>query len=206
MYAAKRNTILCACVCARACACVRAHICAHSLKLYVYHVSARVTLQVVFNVAKHIHGGLGWGTAVVAPVPDEEAYLKHAVLHGKAEQLLADEGEASAALAKQMLTRCLAYYESVTPHWICSQRKSRCLQQLGQAECRLPKGLAAAEARFHAGMRAAQKELGANHEITRRSTWQVCEHTHIHPTQPCMHAVFATGLMHVHPLPLAANL
>ncbi len=72
-------------------------------------------------------------------------------------------------LAKQMLERCLAYYESVGPHWLCSPRKSRTMQLLGLC-VNVLEGSEAAEKVLLEGKRAATRELGPTHRGALQST------------------------------------
>lgn len=103
-------------------------------------------------------GGLGWGTARTAPVPDEEAYNDHAVMQLEAEDALSD---GDLAEAKELAARCIAYFGQLGPHWLGSPRRVRSL---------LIKALCASEpeeagAVLLEAKRAAQRELGPTHPM-----------------------------------------
>ncbi len=120
----------------------------------------------VYHVARHLPGGLGWGTAAVVPVRDEEAYRKHVALQDRAEGLLPSENASESQLALQMLRRCVTYYESVGPHWLCSVRKYRVKRLLWSVTPPVEHPLQAiAELR-----RAASKELGPQHKMSMELT------------------------------------
>ncbi len=125
--------------------------------------------RVVADVAEMLPDGLGWGTTTTLPV-DEEAYNRHCVMLTKA-SVLSNTRECL-PLAKEMLTRCVAYFDSVGPHWLCSPRKVCALKLLaictGNEE-----GPAAAQPLLADAKRVAQRELGANHEATLDVAWQV---------------------------------
>lgn len=159
--------------------------------------------QTARNIAAHLPGGLGWGTASLAPVPDEEAFNKHVVLQERAKGLMF---EAQYKLAKAMLERCLAYYVTLGPHWLASPRKARCREFIGLCEAKMTRDIAAAEPYMLEAKRTAQKELGPTHRCTLLAIWQVCarsirhtnEHTHtnVHAIQApyapcCVMMVFA---------------
>ncbi len=123
--------------------------------------------QMVTNVATHLVGGLGWGSTVVAPVPDEAAYNKHAMVQYKAEGMI-QEGHYK--LAKDILQRCVAFYDTLGLHWLGTPRKARCMQLIGACVCEL-EGAEAALPLVRESKRFAQQELGAEHRVTLQCTW-----------------------------------
>ncbi len=123
--------------------------------------------QLVLGIAQQLPGGLGWGSAVVAPVPDEEAYNRNAFLMTKATHA-ASQGHYK--LAGDMLKRCVAYYETLGCHWLGSPRKVHCMDLLAEWEMK-EKGPVAAEPLILQAKRTALRELGPNHEATLTITW-----------------------------------
>lgn len=110
---------------------------------------------------------------------DEEAYNRHCVMQAKAKAMLIQGAKANAALAKAMLDRCMAYFESAGPHWLASARKARtaeCLAACAIALDGVAAGVATAEALLLNAMRTAQRELGPTHRVTARITWWVGFH------------------------------
>ncbi len=132
--------------------------------------------KLVTVLAQHLPGGLGWGSTVVAPVPDEEGYNRHAVMQAKADDLI--QQMQYPKLAQDMLQRCVAYYAGLGQHWIGTARKVRCFSHL--AVCAMQReGPQGAEPHFLTAKRTAQKELGMKHPLTLEMVWEV-RHTHTH--------------------------
>ncbi len=129
--------------------------------------------RVVYNVARHLPGGLGWGTAAVAPMPDEQAYHRHVVLQGQGEQVLmahmatasAGGDDAQKQLAVQQLQRCVAFYESVGQHWLCTPRLLHTKRLLQLAN---PVDVVKTTAQAR---REAQRLVGPGHKLTLEITW-----------------------------------
>ncbi len=94
--------------------------------------------RVVFELVQQLPGGLGWGSTVVAPVPDEEAYYQHVVLQAQSDRAF-EQGHFK--LCIDMLKRCVAYFDTLGQHWLGMPRKVYALRQIavcvGRAECRL---------------------------------------------------------------------
>ncbi len=84
--------------------------------------------QLVTDIALQLPDGLGWGTAVVRRLVDEQLYNRHAVMISQATQLFT---EGHFKQAKSMFQRCVAYCTSLGPHWLGSQRKLACMQYYG---------------------------------------------------------------------------
>ncbi len=123
--------------------------------------------QIVTELAQQIPGGLGWGSAVVAPVPDEESYLRHVVMQAKGCDALS---AGHYKLAKDMYQRCATYYETLGPHWLATPRKIACKQALAECACGLD-GLAACEEMLLDTKRTALRELGPTNPATLDITW-----------------------------------
>ncbi len=121
-------------------------------------------------MAKHLPGGLGWGTAVVAPVPDEDTYNKYAILQRKGQEMLDSR---KYERAKDMLERCLSYYDGFDPHWLISPRKARTRSLLGVTLYYKDRDAQAVEPILLEAKKTAQKELGPAHRATLGSIWQV---------------------------------
>ncbi len=118
--------------------------------------------QIVTDIAQQLPGGLGWGSTVVAPVPDEEAFNRHAVMHSKANSLF-EQGHHK--LAADMLTRCVAYYDMLGQHWLGTARRLRCLRDLAVLS-RSSNGPDTSLQLLRDVKRACKRELGATHELT----------------------------------------
>ncbi len=123
--------------------------------------------QLTAQLAQQLPGGLGWGSTVIAPVPDEESYNRHVVLQYQGYKT-ACQGQYG--LAKDMLTRCVAYFDSVGPHWLATPRKYRCKQLIGMCISET-EGHASAEAYYREAKRGARQELGPTHELTIDFMW-----------------------------------
>lgn len=123
--------------------------------------------RTVTNVAKHLPGGLGWGAAVVAPLADDEAYNKHAVLQNKAAKVLLEHNY---ELGQKMLERCVSFYASVGPHWLCTPRKVLCKSMLGFVAARVGSPEDSEPLELNA-KRTAQRELGKEHKVTLHAMW-----------------------------------
>ncbi len=123
-------------------------------------------LQLVTDIALQVPRELGIGLTV-APVPDEEAYNRHLHLHSRARNLrnVAAEQPDQLKLAKDMLERCVAYYETLGQHWLASSCKFHCLISVGFCISVL-EGSDVAERFLAASKRAAQRELGRTHECS----------------------------------------
>ncbi len=116
--------------------------------------------QVVTEVAQQLPGGPGWGSTVVAPVPDMEAYDRHVMLQEQA-RAMETRTDRATQLATQMLTQCMAFYESMGPHWLACGRKAKCKLMasfFAEPERRLE---AVREAK-----RLAESELGREHPVS----------------------------------------
>ncbi len=87
--------------------------------------------EVAMAAAQQLPGGLGWGSTVVAPVPDEAAYRSHVLLQAEAESLARRLSDVPRARA--MLDRCVSYFGSLGPHWLATPRKAKC--KLWLARC-----------------------------------------------------------------------
>ncbi len=146
-------------------------------------------------LAGELPGGLGWALCSLAPL-DEDAYSRHAVMQSKAQGILnavcskgvlavpcgiEESAKRDCQLAKQMLERCITYYESVGPHWLASPRKISCMQSLATCIACLAKSSdpvsseAGASLLFEA-KRIAKWELGAKHMETLRCTYRLGEY------------------------------
>ncbi len=64
-----------------------------------------------------------------------------------------------------MLTRCVAYYDGLGPHWLATPRKVYALLRLALVALILD-GATAADTAFAAAKRAAKQRLGPKHNIT----------------------------------------
>ncbi len=125
-------------------------------------------LRALTALAQQLPGGLGWGSTVVAPVPDEEGYNRHAFMQAQGTQAC-DQGKYE--LAHTMLQRCLTYYKTMGLHWLGTSRRiltgvvmSRCVSHL--------QGHAEYEKMAHQYKREAVKVLGPNHPTTLCATWE----------------------------------
>ncbi len=123
--------------------------------------------RVVADVAMQLQGGLGWGLAKVAPLADEEAYNRHAVLQQKGLDVMF---QGNMVLARRMFERCVAYYETIGPHWLVSPRLAKCLKLI--ALCvEKESGVRAAESYAAEARHTAQQHLGSGHENTLNNNW-----------------------------------
>ncbi len=119
-------------------------------------------------------GDMGWGYAAVGPVPDEEAYFKHCVMQAKAISMLPAPGVQAPdtrRLIKDMLQRCVAYFESLGNHWLAVVRRVRCLENMACLVMDQEDGPAAAEAVIQKAKRVALRVLGSDHEVTLDMRW-----------------------------------
>ncbi len=132
-------------------------------------------IKAVYNVAKHLPGGLGWGAAAVAPVPDEETFNMHVALQVTTAMIVLYGKQQQVRQARDDLQRCVAYYESIGPHWLASVCKVRALRQLAACAARLD-GDAAAEPMLAIAKRTAQRELGATHLYTLLTMCEYAQH------------------------------
>ncbi len=136
-------------------------------------------LRVVTDLAQRLPGVLGWGSRVVAPVPDEQAYQMHVIMQAQAAEYMSHNDR----LAKDMLQQCVTYYQSLGPHWLGTVRKVAALMHIGSCVRRL-EGAKAAEPYKLAAKRAAQQQLGKKHPKTLEVMWDVSTrypaHTHTH--------------------------
>ncbi len=89
--------------------------------------------HIVTELSAQLPGGLGWGSTVVAPVPDEETFYKHCVLESRAIDMY--NTRTALPLARQMFERCVTYFTSLGPHWQGVCRKVRCMMRA--ASCML---------------------------------------------------------------------
>ncbi len=124
--------------------------------------------RTVQDIAQRLPDGLGWGKVEVGPVPDEEAFNRHAVMQRKAEDLVSKR---EYKLAQTMAERCVKFYDTLGSHWLAMPRKVSCTQLLGGCALYI-EDAPAAEPFLAKAKRLAQRELGANHEITLESMWQ----------------------------------
>ncbi len=131
-----------------------------------------VLTRATTNVAKHLPGGLGWGQASLAPV-DEDQYARTCVMQHKASELV--QKKQHHKLARQMFERCLAYYESVGPHWLCSARAARTRHQMGLCVTMLD-GFGAVDGLLVEAKKAAVRELGPTHRMSLSSHWMHAEY------------------------------
>ncbi len=76
-------------------------------------------------------------------------------------------------LAKDMLERCLTYYDSIGPHWLVSPRKARTRSLLGVTMYYKDRDSQAVEPVLQEAKKTAQKELGPSHRATLACIWQV---------------------------------
>ncbi len=129
--------------------------------------------EVATAAAQQLPGGLGWGSTVVAPVQDAEAYNSHALLQREAEGLIKPAGK-DLPRAKEMLENCAAYFGSLGLHWLATPRKARCKAWLAQCASFMD-GYAAAESLFVEAKQAAHRELGPKHWVTLECVWGYAE-------------------------------
>lgn len=133
------------------------------------------------DVAVRLPHGLGWGPRAT-PLPDEDAFNRHAVMMAKAQDIMS-QGEGHYKLAKDMLTRCVAYYEQLGLHWLGTPRKVRCMMLIGDCISEMD-GDAAAQQYLFTAKRTAQNELGYEHILTTQISWEV---RHLRNTCILMH-------------------
>ncbi len=133
--------------------------------------------QTVTELAQQLPGGLGWANTVVAPVPDEEAFNRHCALHQRAHLTMPVFGTGETVqeqdaykLAKQMLQRCVSYYDTLGQHWLAMARKFECKGLICSCIRRL-EGYQEAEAMLQELKREARRELGPNHPCTLTIIW-----------------------------------
>ncbi len=155
--------------------------------------------RTVTELAQQLPGGLGWGSTVVAPMPDEEAYNRHAMMQYQA-LVAINKGQYS--LAHTMLQRCVTFYESLGQHWLGTVRKVKALSSIALCVKNI-EGAQAAEPYAVKCKRTAQKELGTTHEITLGIAWEVSfdthTHTHMHTlnTHTHTHTQKGSGVRHM---------
>ncbi len=121
----------------------------------------------VTELAQQMPGGLGWGSTVVAPVPDEEAYNRHVFMLSQAHRLVR---EGHYRVAKDMYKRCVAYFDTLGLHWLAVARKHSCASLMMECILNLD-GPKAAEHYILAAKRQAQRELGPTHPTTLDIAW-----------------------------------
>ncbi len=127
--------------------------------------------RAVTNVARHIPGRLGWGTAVVAPVADMGAYDRHTTMQEQAHGLFCAK---QYKMAKDTAERCVTYYGSMGQHWLACARKASCTLTLANSVSEL-KDTAGAEKILMNGQKTARLELGAKHPMTLKLVMQYAE-------------------------------
>ncbi len=131
----------------------------------------------VIELVQQLPGGLGWGSTVVAPVPDEEAYARHVFMQRRAFAMVPQPGAGPAeyALARKMLERCIAYYDTLGQHWLGSARRVQCMNRLVINTLHGGAGTAAAVAAALPlslqAKRVATRELGPQHSTTLGVMW-----------------------------------
>ncbi len=116
-------------------------------------------LRLVTRFAQELPGGLGWGSTVVAPVPDEEAFFRHAFMESKGIQMY---NQGHYKLAMDMAQRCEAYYDTLGSNWLAVARKTYARSLV----CRCTKSLQGpeeTEALARRYKREAVESLGPNH-------------------------------------------
>ncbi len=123
--------------------------------------------RVVTEIAQQLPGGLGWGSAIVAPVPDEERFNSYVFMSFKA---IEAKGQGHYRLAQDMLNRCVAYFDTLGAHWLGTPRKLQCMRTLADCVDDL-EGFSASEPLLMQAKRTAQRELGATHEATLDIMW-----------------------------------
>ncbi len=124
----------------------------------------------VQEIAQQLPDGFGWGSTVVAPVPDEDAFNRHAVMQRKAENLVSKQLEYK--LAQEMLQRCVKFYETLGSHWLAVPRNIRCLCFLSECALYL-EGPPAGEPPLLKAKRLARRELGTGHELSAACLWNL---------------------------------
>lgn len=126
------------------------------------------------QLAQQLPGELGWASAAATAVPDEEAYNRMVVQQHKAVTMLqgainltngALQDVCVVKLAQEMLTRCVAYYDSLGPHWLGTQRKVQCLYFLNMCALSSRVSDADAEAYVLRAKKTAKRELGPQHPV-----------------------------------------
>ncbi len=122
--------------------------------------------RTVSNIVRALPGGLGWGAASTAPVPDEDAYNRHAVMM---EQALQAYKRGERKLAAEMYDRCVKYYRTLGAHWLGSPRKARAAEM--RARCLMLDDAetldwTASEAVITEAKRDAIRELGSTNVFT----------------------------------------
>ncbi len=124
-------------------------------------------VQLVTEAAQQLPGGLGWGSTVVAPVPDEEAYARHTFMETRAKKAF---GEGHYKLAQTMYERCVTFYETLNTHWLACVRKARCVVQVARCVRRVD-GKQPALAYLLQAKSTAQRELGMDHYVVLDLAW-----------------------------------
>lgn len=123
----------------------------------------------VAEVAQQLQGGLGWGVTRVVTGMGDEGYNRHVVMWHTALDVI-EQGHHK--LGQDMLQRCVAYFDSLGPHWLAAPRKWAC--SISQADCIASlEGPQAAQRFMLAAKQHARRELGATHPTTLEVTW-VC--------------------------------
>ncbi len=124
--------------------------------------------RVVTEAAQQLPGGLGWGSTVVAPVPDEEAYCRMAFTQAKGTKLLQTN---QPELGKKFLERSAAYYETLGSHWLGTVRRVATLALIG--DCDILAGNAADAEPTHLKVRPNLNSKFAQLPTNVHGAWQL---------------------------------
>ncbi len=150
---------------------------AHMLAALEHTEPFSVLTRATYNVARYLPGGLGWGTAAaaVAPVPDEAAYHRQTDMQARAQDYRQEGKQQDMKQARELLRSCVAYCESVGPHWLCTPRKVTCMRLLASCAASLESDEAAGDL-YLAAMRTARRELGRTHRATWMCMYEYARH------------------------------